>query len=295
MDKLTAMKLFVRIAQVRSFSKVANEMDVSPSYVSKHVAYLESQVDTRLLQRTTRSISLTLAGERYLARCLTILSQVELAEGELMEQTGIPSGKLRLSVPSVLGESATADMCAQFLSQYPNIDLDVMVEDRFIDLIEEGFDLCIRASSSQPDSNLIYRYIGKMPFDLVGSKTYLERHGYPKSVQDLKNLKIIVHRYANNTTFSFSKQGQIEKVNIHQRVRVNSAQLVHCLVARHQGLAFLPRYIFKHNPEIEVLLSDYDNGALTISLVYPEREHAPQKVRQFITFFKAWFEEQLAS
>ncbi|WP_434998331.1 LysR family transcriptional regulator [Vibrio scophthalmi] len=295
MDKLTSMQLFVRVAQAGSFTKVANEIDVSPSYVSKHIAYLESQVETRLLQRTTRTTTLTLAGERYLSRCLIILNQVESAESELLEQTSSAAGKLRVSIPSVLGEKATAEMMAQFLDKYPNIDLDILVDDRFIDLIEEGYDLCVRASSAQPDSNLIYRYIGKMPFKLVASKRYVEQHGRPNSAQDLTQLKIIVHRYANNGTFTFCKNKQLEKVTIRHRIRVNSAHLVHHLVDNHQGIAFLPCYIFANNPQIEVLLPQYDDGALTVSLVYPEREHTPVKVHKFIEFFKAWFEERVDS
>lgn len=295
MDKLTSMQLFVRVAQAGSFTKVANEMDVSPSYVSKHIAHLESQLETRLLQRTTRSTTLTLAGERYLSRCVMILNNVESAESDLLEQTSSAAGKLRISIPSVLGEQATADMIAQFLARYPNIDLDILLDDRFVDMVEEGFDLCIRASSSQPDSNLIYRYIGKMPFELVASKTYLETHGRPKTVQDLAKLQIIVHRYANNGTFTFWHNHQAEKVTIRHRVRVNSAHLVHRLVDNHQGIAFLPCYIFESNPQIEVLLPHYENGALTVSLVYPEREHTPVKVHKFIEFFKAWFEEQVGS
>nr|WP_159063691.1 substrate binding domain-containing protein [Thaumasiovibrio occultus] len=204
-----------------------------------------------------------------------------------MEHSGVPRGKLRISLSSVLGELATADMLARFRSLYPNIDLDILVDDRFVDLVEEGFDLRIRASSAMPDSSMTYRNIGNIPVSLVASTTYLNRNGRPESVEGLEKHQMIAHRYSTN----FTKGQQIERVTIHCCARANSTQLVYGLVVRHQGIAFLPHHIFADDPTIERLLPEYDRGSLTLSIVYPARDHTPLKVHNFINFFKEWFGE----
>ncbi|CZF77757.1 HTH-type transcriptional regulator DmlR [Grimontia celer] len=292
MDTLTAMRYFAKVARVGSFSKVAEELHTSPSNVSKHVAFLENKLNARLLQRTTRVTTITMAGEQYLKHCEAILEQVGVAEREVLEQQGRVSGELRVSLPSLFGDAGVAALMAEFLEAYPDVDLAIYINDRFVDLIDEGFDLCVRASSVQPDSSLIYRAIGKTRVDLVGTVEYFERNGRPSQVSDLNNHTLIVHRNAGNSSVAFTKDGVVERAKIRKRVRVNSTPFVRDLVAEGLGLAFLPRLATHSNPGFCAVLDEFEPEYLTLSVVYPERQHTPLKVYRFIEVLTSWFERQ---
>ncbi|WP_087024764.1 LysR family transcriptional regulator [Thaumasiovibrio subtropicus] len=293
MDQLNAMRIFVRVSETGNFSKTADEMNTSPSYTSKQIAGLEKVIGARLFQRTTRVLTLTPAGKSYLHHCQKILNQLAIAESDIAEIQGTPSGLLRLSMPSILGEAASAALCAAFLKQYPDIELDILVEDRFVDLIEEGFDVCIRASAEFPDSSLIYRRIGEMPIHLMASEAYIAKWGAPKLAKELANHPIITHRYARAGAFQFEKDGKVESVNFSRRVRVNSTAFVRHLVEEGEGVGFLPVCISgaQNQSKLVSLLPDYQEGKITFSVVYPERTYTPLKVHKFIEFFEEWFRD----
>lgn len=292
MDKLSAMRIFVRITETGNFSKTADEMNTSPSYISKQVSALEKSIGTRLFQRTTRALTLTEVGKSYLHHCQKILEQLSIAESEVSELLGAPSGLLRVSIPSVLGDKASAMMCAAFLKRYPEIELDIVVEDRFVDLVEEGIDVCIRATADFPDSTLIYRKVGDIDIHLMASKSYLDQHGYPRVASDLVSHDLISHRYAGSNVFEFDKNGRAESVRFNRRVRVNSTSFVKTIVEQGEGVGFLPaRMASAPNARLVRLLPDYKPGGITISVVYPERTYTPLKVHKFIDFFDVWFQE----
>lgn len=292
MDKLNAMRVFIRVTETGNFSKTADEMNTTPSYISKQISALEKSLGTRLLQRTTRVLTLTEAGHSFLKHCRQIDTQLSIAESEIAELRGTPSGLLRISMPSVLGDQESANLCAAFLKEYPDIELDISVEDRFVDLVEEGFDLCIRASAEFPDSTLIYKRIGELSVHLVASPEYLAKHGHPTTASDLASHQLISHRYAGSNTFAFEKQGKVEHVTFNRRVRVNSTGFVRHIVVQGTGIGFLPKPSQKGAHEkinLVSLLPDYQEGKITVSLVYPERTYTPLKVYKFIDFFELWF------
>ncbi|KXF79981.1 LysR family transcriptional regulator [Enterovibrio coralii] len=292
MDKLTAMHFFTRVAYLGSFSKVAKELHTSPSNVSKHIADLESRLGVRLLQRTTRVTTLTLAGEKYLKQCENILDLIGTAENEVLAQKERVSGLMRVSLPSLFANADTSRMLAEFMEKYPDLDIELHLNDRFVDLVDEGYDLSVRASFVQPDSSLIYRFVGKICIDLVGAKGYFEKHGYPKNAADLQHHDFIDHGNSAAGTVILSKAGVLERVNVHQRVRANNTHMVRDLVVQEQGIAFIPRLATLYHPDLERVLTDYDPGYLTLSVVYPERRHTPQKVYKFVEFLAAWFERE---
>ncbi|MDD1793772.1 LysR family transcriptional regulator [Enterovibrio sp. ZSDZ42] len=293
MDKLDAMRTFVRVTEAGNFSRTAAEFGVSPSYISKQMAYLEGELGVRLLQRTTRSINLTQAGEVYLTQCQQILEHISVAESNLTELKGTPSGRLRISFSSILGEKNTAACCTEFMALYPDIDLDILIDDRIVDLVEEGFDLCIRASTTMPDSSLIRKNIGEMVTHLLASKSYIEKYGEPLQPSDLVTHRFIGHTYVKNTVFTFKHDQGTDKVTIPKKVRVNSTYFVRQMVETGQGIAFLPAYFKNANPDLVTLLPHCYPSSIDISAVYPERAFTPVKTHKFIAFFQEWFQRHM--
>lgn len=297
MDTLTAMAFFSKVARAGSFSKAALELNTTASNVSKHIAFLETKLEARLLQRTTRISSLTAVGQQYLKHCDAILEQVCIAEDEVFEEKGKLSGLLKVSFPTLLGEECTANFVAEFMRRYPDIDLEIYINDRFIDLIEEGFDLCVRATSVRPDSSLIYRSIGRVPLELVGAKSYFEKNGLPKTVAELESHALIVHKNSAGGIIVFSKEKESEKINLRRRVKVNSTPFARDLVEAEQGIAFLPRIVTASRPKLQSILNEYDPFHLELSAVYPNRHYTHQKVYAFIECLSRWFmnlEDELA-
>ncbi|WP_075202559.1 LysR family transcriptional regulator [Vibrio mexicanus] len=300
MDKLNAMRVFICVTETGSFSKAADVLNTTPSYVSKQVSALEKSLGARLMQRTTRVLSLTEVGKSYLGHCRTIMDQISVAESEVAELLGSPSGRLRVSMSNVLGDRPTAVMCAEFLKRYPDIELDLQIEDRFVDLIEEGFDLCVRASDRFPDSSLIYKRVGDLRVQLMASPDYLAQYGHPQTASDLSKHVLISHRYSGSNTFAFEKDGDIEHVTFAKQVRVNGTAFVRHIVEQGVGIGFLPTYCRsaveggtnREDSQSQVLvplLQDYTDGSITISLVYPDRTYTPLKVQKFNAFFEEWF------
>jgi len=293
MDKLQAMQCFLRVIEAGSFSKVAAEMAASPSYVSKQIAFLEQQVSAKLLQRTTRSLKLTQIGESYAQQCRQILAQVAQAESDIAQLQGQPTGRLRVSFPTLLGENNTAQLCADFMQCYPDISLDILLDDRFVDLVEEGFDLAIRASSDMPSSNLISKKIGRFAIRLFASPGYLAQYGYPQHPSELVHHRCIGYTYSRNNLWGFRHDKGVDRVEIKRAVRANSTYFIKYLVESNQGVAFMPSYVQKQNPELVVLFPDYKPNNLDLSAVYPERAFTPVKTLKFIEFFQQWFEEHM--
>ncbi|MEZ8080444.1 LysR family transcriptional regulator [Enterovibrio norvegicus] len=293
MDKLDAMRTFVRVTEAGNFSRTAADFGMSPSFISKQMAYLESVLGVRLLQRTTRSISLTQAGEQYLVQCLQILEHISVAESNLTELKGKPSGRLRISFSSILGEKNTAACCTEFMHLYPDVDLDILIDDRVVDLVEEGFDLCIRASTQMPDSSLIRKHIGDMTTNLLASKGYIEKYGEPKKPSDLTTHRFIGHTYVKNSVFTFMHDDGVEKVTVPKKVRVNSTYFVRQMVESGEGIAFLPAYFKNTNPDLVTLLPYCHPSSIDISAVYPERAFTPAKTHKFIAFFQQWFKQHM--
>ncbi|MGF1736775.1 LysR family transcriptional regulator [Photobacterium satsumensis] len=293
MDKLEAMEMFVRVAEAGSFSKAAYDRGCSPSFVSKQISFLEKQLQVKLIHRTTRSLHLTDIGMRYLDECQSVIQQLALAESKIQEAESSPSGRLRVSLPSVFGEQEIMELCSQFIAAYPNIDVDIHLDDRKVDLIEEGFDVCIRASFSHPDSNLVMKKLGTLPIRLYASKSYVEINGYPESAEELASHNFIAHAFANCNLLSFKGKSGIERVSVRQKARVNNTYFVRHLVKKGHGIAFLPEYMSQGLPELTVLLSGYTPSTLDICAMYPDRLFIPNKTRAFVAFFNEWFQQFL--
>ena len=269
-----------------TFVAAAERMDLSTAMVSKHVAYVEKRLGVRLLNRNSRTLSLTEPGSVYFERCKTILDDLEATELELGSLSTAPRGTVRITCPSWFGTRRLADMLAEFRLRYPEIVVDVSFEDRLVDLVEEGYDLALRvARKSSLAPGLIARPIRPMPFFIAASREYLKRHSAPKSPQELAHHDFVA--IGNIDTVSLTgPEGKIEaplRVVLRYRSMIG---VVHA-VAAGIGLAPLPDIQFEE-PEFKEILTpvlvDYPVQGPTLYVVYVSRKYLPLKIRAFIDF-----------
>jgi len=288
MDTLTGIKMFLQVVESGSFVAAADRLDVSTAMVSKHVMNVEDRLGVRLLNRNSRTLSLTEPGRVYFERCKVILDDLAETELELGSLGTTARGTLRITCPSWFAGQRLADVLAVYRQRYPEVVVDVSFEDRVVDLVEEGYDLALRIS---PDarllpSGLIARPVKSMSFLVAGSREYLERHGTPSSPQDLAHHDCI----AVGSQDSWVLRGSQSRTEVPARVvaRYRSMAGVAHAVAAGIGLAPLPRIYFE-DPLFErhlvPVLPEHPFAIGTLYLVYVSRRNVPRKIRSFIDFF----------
>src|SRR5580698_1904057 len=185
MDTLLSMKVFRQVVESGSFVGAAERLNLSTAMASKHLMHLEKHLGTRLLNRSSRSSSLTESGKLFFERCKVILEEMAEAELAVGSVTGVPRGTLRVSAPSWAATRGMADMLASYRILYPEVIVDISFEDRLVDLVADGYDLALRSTADRLPSGLIARPLRMMPFVIAASKEYLQRHGAPQSPEEL--------------------------------------------------------------------------------------------------------------
>jgi len=288
MDTLTGIKMFLQVVESGSFVAAADRLDVSTAMVSKHVMNVEGRLGVRLLNRNSRTLSLTEPGRVYFERCKSILNDLEETELELGSLGATARGTLRISCPSWFAGQRLADVLARYRQRYPQVVVDVSFGDRPVDLIDEGYDLALRVA---PDSRLlppglIARPVKSMSFFVAASHEYLRRHGTPKSPADLAQRDCI----AVGSQDSWVLRGPQGRIEVPARVvaRYRSMAGVAHAVAAGIGLAALPRIFFEDplfEHQLVPVLMDYPIAQATLYLVYVSRRNAPLKIRSFVDFF----------
>src|SRR6202011_676549 len=281
-DTLTSIKVFRQVVESGSFVAAAERLDLSTAMVSKHVMHAEKRLGVRLLNRNSRTLSLTEPGRVYFERCKTILEDLEATELELGSLGATPRGTLRITCPSWFDGRRVADLLAHFRRRCPQIVLDVSFEDRLVDLVEEGFDIAMRVTAN-PDSlpaGLIARPVRSVQFYMGGSREYLKRKGTPKEPEDLAHHDCIAVGAADTWLLN----GPSGKVEVTPRVvmRYRSMSGVANAVAAGIGLGPLPAIFFEDPAFKDVLmpvLTEYPFREPTLYLVYVSRKYLPLKIR----------------
>jgi DNA-binding transcriptional LysR family regulator len=286
-DTLTSIKVFRQVVESGTFVAAAERMDLSTAMVSKHVAHVEKRLGVRLLNRNTRTLSLTEPGRVYFDRCKTILDDLEATELELGAFGAAPRGTLRITGPSWFDGRRVADLLAQFRRRFPEVVLDVSFEDRRVDLVEEGCDVAMRVTA-HPDSlpaGLIARPVRSIQFYMGGSREYLKHKGTPKVPEDLAHHDCIAVGSADTWILKGPK-GKVEvtpQVVAHYRTISGGANAV----AAGIGLGPLPAIFFEDPVFKDVLMpvmTEYPFREPTLYLVYVSRKYLPLKVRAFVDF-----------
>lgn len=286
MDRLTAMKVFCEVAASGSFSATADKLDMSRAMVTRYIGELETWLDARLLQRTTRKVTLTDAGESCLRRSQQMLSLMDNIEEETLRHDGELRGQLRLTCSMSFGFAHLAAAISDFLAQHPQLKIDLNVSDRAVNLVEERIDLAIRISS-EPDPMLIARPLARCDSVLVASPGYLAKHGIPQSPAALTQHGCLSYANFGRSIWSFQRGDEHEQVAVSSRFSANEATvLLHAALAD-GGIALQPTYLAKpylDNGQLIALLTDWQVPAMTIYALYPSRRHLSPAVRALLDF-----------
>jgi DNA-binding transcriptional LysR family regulator len=288
MDRLQSMRVFSKVVELGSFARAAQQLEMSNAVVTRYVADLESHLGTRLLNRTTRSLSLTDAGETYLQRCQQILDDVEEAESIVTARGQSLSGTLRIVTPVMFGLHLLPPMLGKFQAMYPDVVFDVQLSDRIVDIVEEGRDVGVVLSDLGLGSHLVARPLLSAEIILCASPGYLRDSAPLRHAHDLTHHRCIALRLPNvDHVWTFSgPEGQVT-VPIRPGLLCSNAELAHQAALADMGVAMLSSYLAR--PAIESgrlmhILPQYQLPRRDISVVYPSRKFLPTKARAFIDF-----------
>jgi len=287
MEDLQRMAIFARVVEEKSFSAAARRLGLAKSLVSKQVTQLERSVGARLLNRTTRALSLTEAGSVFYEHCSRIVEELEeakLAVGRLHSE---PRGLLRLTVPVAFGRLHIAPALSDFLERYPEMKIDMATTDRFADLAEEGYDVAIRIID-QPAPTLVARRLAPVNRKLVATPQYFERHGVPESPEDLEQHNCLTYTYFNPQD-PWRLRGPDGDISVRAtgNLRVNDDDALAAAVVQGLGLALLPTFLIGgelQSGRLQAALSQYIPLERYIYAVYLANRHVSAKVRAFIDF-----------
>ncbi len=293
MDRFQALTAFASVVEHGSFVRAAERLGVSVSAVSRHVAELEAHLDVRLLNRTTRRLSLTESGGVFYEHCVQLLADLDEAEQSASASAITPRGTLRLSAPVTFGERHLAPAIGAFVERYPDMRFDVELSDRAVDLVEERFDAAVRigAIGSQ---NLVGRTLAQTRMVCCAAPGYLERRGEPKRPEDLAGHECLTYEYApQRNTWPFrERDGSVRQVKVSGSVHANSGRFLEALALEGLGIAYEPDFIA--GPEVRAgrlvpILRAFQPSPSPIQLVYPSRRHLSAKVRAFADFLRERF------
>jgi DNA-binding transcriptional LysR family regulator len=292
MDRLDAMDTFVTVAEQRSFVGAARKLGLSPSAVTRTIGALEERLGVRLLQRTTRSVALTDAGQRYLLRARRILAEVDEAEGEVLAERATPMGRLAVAAPNAFGRAHVAPALTSFLARHESVVGELFLADRFVNLVDEGIDVAVRIGVLS-DSSLVARAVGATRRVLVASPAYLKAHGTPRSPDALAERRggVPRHRIVHFTALSpshdwrFFRGDGVTQVTVTPSFATNSAEVAVAHVEAGRGLALVLAFqaiTAVRAGRLVVVLPRHEPPPIPIQLVYPTSRLLSSKVRAFV-------------
>ncbi|MCC9624546.1 LysR family transcriptional regulator [Thalassospira sp. MA62] len=296
---LDGMTVFARVVEEHSFSGAARKLGMSKSAVSKHVTKLEDSLGIRLLNRTTRRLSLTDAGSTFYQHCARVVEEIETAEHALTDLRGTPRGTLRISAPLTFGQMYLPKLVTEFMELYPGLHVDIHLADHMVDLVAEGVDMAIRITRLK-DSSLIARKLADFTGHVVASPAYLAEFGEPKVPQDLAHHKTLAYtNVPSPNIWDFDGPDGPVSVRVNPVMSCNNGEFTSIAAVRGLGIAREPEFIVAgamHDGRLVPILQDYNAlNSGGIYAVYPERRHLPSKVRVFIDFLVEKFRGGLAA
>jgi DNA-binding transcriptional LysR family regulator len=287
MDILASMKVFVAVVDAGSFAAAAGRLDMSRAMASKYVMNLEDHLGTRLLNRTTRRLSVTESGSVFYERSVQIISDVTEAEQVAGHMSAVPRGILKITMPLSYGQHRLGPVIADYVRQYPQVKLDISFSDHKADLIEEGFDLAIRIGTL-PGSGLIARKLGSGRVIVCASPDYLKRHGTPQTPEDLARHSCLGYTLSNSgDEWRLTRQGEEAAIRIAGPIKADNGDMLRLAALSGAGLIFQPHFIVSEDLQagrLVQVLADYASAELGIYAIYPSRKHLSAKVRTFVDF-----------
>lgn len=289
MDTLTSVRVFCLVAELKSFTAAARRLGLSPAVGSKHVMHLENRLGTRLLNRTSRRVSATEAGQLYYVHAKQMLDGLDEVEAAIGNVGVVPRGTLKFSAPVWLASMLLARALADYRQLYPHVRFDIDFSGRMVNLVEEGFDLALRAvSSSRLEPGLVARPLRQIEFSLVGSPSYLAREGRPTKAADLNGHSLLASSVVNasgSLTVKGSDKGEVIKFNV--VMQSENETMLRFAALNGMGLVFLPSWLVESDiaeGRLEEVLPDAIELNTMIYAVYPSRKYLSAKARTFIDF-----------
>lgn len=297
MDQLRQIEVFTAVVQGGSFSKAADRLGISRAVASRLVMELEAGLGTRLLNRTTRRLSLTDSGTDYFERCREILDDLAEANAAASATSTQPAGRLKVNAPQTFGNLHLAPLWGEFLKRYPQVELDVTLSDRVVDLVDEGYDLAVRigTGSSLQNSSLVARLLGQDRMHLCASPAYLAQAARVTAPADLADHQVMAYSYwSRGDVWPFEGPDGPESVHTRPRLRANSGETCRAAALADQGIVFQPGFLV--GPDLKAgrlvkILPQYEGPALHIHAVYPSRKHLSGKVRAMVDFLADAFRQ----
>jgi len=287
LQDLNAMAIFAHVVESGGFSAAARELGISKSAVSKQVSQLEHRLNARLLNRTTRSLSLTEIGREFHERCLRIVAEAEEAELAVNNLQDAPRGTLRINLPMNFALQHITPYLPDFMKRYPELKIDMDLDDRVIDLIEEGYDMAIRIARL-PDSSHIARKLAPFCVSVCATPEYWDTHGRPTHPKDLAKHNCLQYKYlAGGNEWYFRSPKENFSVKIKGSVKANNGSALHMIVAGGLGVGMIPTFEVGENlksGKLEAVLEEWMIRDLAIYAIYPQTRHLSTKVRVFIDF-----------
>lgn len=291
MDRLTAMRVFVTVVDLGSQSAAADHLDMSRPVISRYLADLENWVGARLMQRTTRKLSLTAAGNEVLPRCRQMLELAGDLQAVVSAPDEAPRGELRISVSTSFGQAQLVDAVTEYVRRYPLVKVDLQMLDRTVNLVDERIDLAIR-TSNDIDPNLIARRLSVCHSVICASPDYLRRHPTPGRVEELSGHNCLTHSYFGRSLWHFEVDGENVAVPVHGNISANEALTLQQATLAGAGIAMLPTYLAAEklrSGELIRLLPDARPMTLSLNAVYTSRKHMPATLRSMLDFLAERF------
>ena len=287
MDRFNELKVFVSVAESGGFAKAAARLRSSPPAVTRTVAALEQRVGVQLFNRTTRMVSMTEAGRRFLEHARRILTDLDVAESELAGESTMPSGHLTITSPVTMGRMMLPSIVTNFLHAHPHVTAKVLLFDRITNLIEEGIDVGLRVGQL-PDSSLIARQVGEVRRILVASPAYLSKHGTPKDPTDLKRHSMIAFTgLLPSREWVFGEAKTARRIALKPRFEINDAAAAIAAAEGGGGITIALSYMVARKigeRRLQQVLGSFAPSAVPVQLVYPESRLVAPKVRAFVDY-----------
>jgi DNA-binding transcriptional LysR family regulator len=293
MDRLRAYEVFVTVVSRGSFTRAADVLETSPANVTRYVNELEAHLGTRLLNRTSRKLSLTEGGETLYARCKSILDDVAETEGLVSSASVEPRGRLRINAPVSFGILHLAPLWPAFMQKYPRVELDVSLNDRVVDIVDEGYDLAIRISRAG-STNHAARKLATSSNILCASPAYLARCGYPASPADLVEHRCIGYSYAatGDEWQLVDSENTLHTVKVDCHMRTNNGDTARAAALAGEGVIWQPTFLVGNDlraGKLVRILPEYRMPDIDVFALYPSRRHLSAKIRAMVDFLAEAF------
>lgn len=292
MDTLQVLRVFVRTLELGSMSAAAREFGTTQPTVSKSVAHLERQLRVRLVERSTRALAPTVQGQRFYADAKRVIEQFDAAVGGVQGMTGQAAGLLRINAPVALGQFRINAMVQRFMADHPAIDVELILNDRFVDLVEESVDVAFRLGGTLPPE-AVGRHLASVPRFLVAAPAYLARRGVPAVPDDLSAHDFVRFAWTPGTTVELFRGGEEARLPTASRFRVNNALAIREALVLGSGIGVCPAWLVRDlldSGELVRVLEGWSARAQELYLLYPSRQFLPLRTRLFIDFAAGQFE-----